>query len=158
MVLALTEEENLENAVLLHVLYVIPVVAWLAGNKWYRDRSDTAVDRYGKKETSPKHSLKVIEKARSPPMVIKLPVPHNREKAQTHKEIDTIVKINMDTTVNYHVLLKVNQVVSVGEEERVGEPHVRGDAVHVFAISHVQANRSFDKRLKIEFPSDLEHT
>lgn len=32
-----------------------------------------------------------------------------------------------------------------------------GAAVQVFATRHVQANRSFDKKLKIEFQSDLEH-
>jgi len=61
--------------------------------------------------------------------------------------------LNIDTNVNYYVLLKVNECRGGGRES--GEP--RGAAVQVFAIRHVQANRSFDKKLKIEFQSDLEH-
>lgn len=45
--------------------------------------------------------------------------------------------------------------MSAGGAERVVS--LRGDAVQVFAIRHVQANRSFDRKLKIEFETDLEH-
>lgn len=45
--------------------------------------------------------------------------------------------------------------MSAGGRERVES--LGGAAVQVFAIRHVQANRSFDKKLKIEFQSDLEH-
>ncbi|KAL3569149.1 hypothetical protein D5086_029039 [Populus alba] len=59
--------------------------------------------------------------------------------------------LNIDTNVNYYVLLKVNE--SAGG----GGVSLGGDAVQVFADRHVQANRSFDRKLKIEFQSDLEH-